>query len=433
MKKLSVFLPLIKFAVAFSPFVVLGPFYVVLVLLFSGLETVLKSSKFFKAILEAAALLLVVIPAYYLSRYEYEISGGNLIFVFGTLFLMWVFVSISSRSMVSVAFFLGLLCIYHALSFSRFWAYRDPGAVSRILSQAEVKSVLLQPQGTLRRIYVDPEEQYLLGVMQDSHENASTVVKVSLRKPEPPAYLHEGGARDASFYKENVFVTLHEKPEILKINLRDFMVKKRLPVDMKPLMNVVVHDPSRQLLVTSENRKMQSFDLSSFNKKINMIIDGNPYTGFFSEDKKTFFIAFFVGKYAALQINPYTLKIQNKLMRPWWVIMGAGADFATRRLFLASTFTGRLHVIDLKTFSPVRSLYLGTGLREVLVDNRRNLLYVGNFITGKLLVMDLKNLKLLREFYLGDKLRALTLSPKSNILFAASVYGIFRVEQPIKR
>lgn len=427
MKKLSVFLPLIKFSVAFSPFVVLGPFYVVLVLLFSGLETVLKSTKFFKAILEAAALLLVAIPAYYLSRYGYEISGGSLIFVFGILFLMWVFVSILSRSMVSVAFFLGLLCIYHALSFSRFWAYRDPGAVSRILSQAEVKSVLLQPHGTLRRIYVDPEEQYLIGVMQDSQKNASTVVKVSLRKPEPPAYLHEGGARDACFYKENVFVTLHEKPEILKINLRQFTIERRLQINMKPLMNVFVHEPSRQLFVTSESHKMQSFPLTSLRKKADMIIDGNPYTSFFSEDKKTFFLAFFVGKYAALQINPYTLKIQNKLMRPWWVIMGAGADSATQRLFLASTFTGKLHVIDLKTFSPVRSLYLGTGLREVLVDRKRNVLYVGNFITGKLLVMDLKTLKLLREFYLGDKLRALTLSPKSNTLFAASVYGIFKI------
>jgi len=121
-----------------------------------------------------------------------------------------------------------------------------------------------------------------------------------------------------------------------------------------------------------------------------------------------------------------TLKLKRRMY--WPLSMGFDVDQESGDIFLVNFFPGRLHKIDPVKLESTDSMYIGIGLKLVLYDPYRDLVYIGNYLTGDFYIVSWKKKKILATVNVGNRNKSLILVPGSNRLFTTTSYGLFEID-----
>ncbi len=121
-----------------------------------------------------------------------------------------------------------------------------------------------------------------------------------------------------------------------------------------------------------------------------------------------------------------TLEIKRRMY--WPVSMGFDVDQESGDIFLVNLFPGRLHKIDPVKLESTDSMHIGIGLKLVLYDPYRDLVYIGNYLTGDFYIVSWKKKKILATVNVGNRNQSIILVPVSHRLFTTTNYGLFEID-----
>jgi len=109
---------------------------------------------------------------------------------------------------------------------------------------------------------------------------------------------------------------------------------------------------------------------------------------------------------------------------------GCDWDPVGRRAYVAVASFGALEVIDYDSGRILDWGFAGFGIRAVIFDAQRRLVYMGAFPSGEVIAMDADTLAVVHRWFAGRFLRDLKLSRDGNSLLATSTLGVVRVPLP---
>jgi hypothetical protein len=117
---------------------------------------------------------------------------------------------------------------------------------------------------------------------------------------------------------------------------------------------------------------------------------------------------------------------------PWaWLAFSDGCDFdpATRTAYVGVGTLGLVAVLDYDTGALAKTFWAGFGVRPVLLDRKRKLLYAGNYLDGWVRELDASIGTPLRRWFVGRFVRHIVPAPSGDALLVTSSMGIVRIEQ----
>jgi len=137
---------------------------------------------------------------------------------------------------------------------------------------------------------------------------------------------------------------------------------------------------------------------------------------------------YFVGR----RVDTYersTLRHRNTYRWP----LDYGFNFGTvdpeaRRVYLASTVSGIVRVLDLDTLRPVDEFRLEPGLRNMNFDPGRRWVLLANYFRGTLHVYDVTRKRITGSVFLGTRLRWVDIDPASGNWYVSSSAGGFEID-----
>lgn len=100
----------------------------------------------------------------------------------------------------------------------------------------------------------------------------------------------------------------------------------------------------------------------------------------------------------------------------------------TSEVLVASTMQGAILRYDAETLEYKGKINVSIGDRTMTLDTQRNLLLVGNFINNRVQVIDLKTYKPIDSFYIGPWIRTITLDVENGIAYISTVRNLFKVK-----
>jgi len=103
-------------------------------------------------------------------------------------------------------------------------------------------------------------------------------------------------------------------------------------------------------------------------------------------------------------------------------------DPEARRVYLASTVTGQVRVLDLDTLKPVDRFRLAPGLRNMNFDSARRWVLIANYFQGTLQAYDVTRKRIVGSLFLGTRLRWVDVDPESGKWYASSSVGGFEID-----
>jgi len=106
---------------------------------------------------------------------------------------------------------------------------------------------------------------------------------------------------------------------------------------------------------------------------------------------------------------------------------GVSLDEKRRRVYVSNAVSGRVLAVDRRTFKTAGSIAALPGIRPVLVDGSRELIYVGNMLSPYLRVYDFDH-RLVARVFVGRNCRTLYLTPSTNRLLAGTSLGVLEVK-----
>jgi DNA-binding beta-propeller fold protein YncE len=110
------------------------------------------------------------------------------------------------------------------------------------------------------------------------------------------------------------------------------------------------------------------------------------------------------------------------------LLMGFAIGRNTHRLYIGTPLEGSIYVYNLDTMKLEKKIRDTIGLREIALDEDRNLLFAGNYVSGFLSIFDLSNDRLLDRIFIGRKNRQILYDPKRRVVFVTSANGFFAVD-----
>jgi len=127
--------------------------------------------------------------------------------------------------------------------------------------------------------------------------------------------------------------------------------------------------------------------------------------------------------------NLQTLKHKNTYRRP----LDLGFHFTTidpdhRRVFMGSTASGELQVLDLDALTLAKSIQLEPGLRNHNYDAQRGLALVSNYFQGILHIIDSRTLTEVGRLSFGPRLRWVETDGQTGEWYCTSGAGGFRID-----
>lgn len=99
----------------------------------------------------------------------------------------------------------------------------------------------------------------------------------------------------------------------------------------------------------------------------------------------------------------------------------------TSEVLVASTMEGVILRYDADTLEYKGKINVSLGDRTMTIDLKRNLLLVGNFINNRVQVIDLKTYKPIASFFVGPWIRTITLDVEQGIAYVSTVRNLFKV------
>jgi DNA-binding beta-propeller fold protein YncE len=99
----------------------------------------------------------------------------------------------------------------------------------------------------------------------------------------------------------------------------------------------------------------------------------------------------------------------------------------TSEVLVASTMQGAILRYDADTLEYKGKINVSIGDRTMTIDEKRNLMLVGNFINDRVQVIDLKTYKPIASFYIGPWIRTISLDVDNGIAYVSTVRNLFKV------
>jgi len=112
----------------------------------------------------------------------------------------------------------------------------------------------------------------------------------------------------------------------------------------------------------------------------------------------------------------------------WPVGNGFDVHPETGDIFLVDMMLGRLHRIDPEQLESTDSVFLGIGLKLVVYDAHRDLLYVGNYFTGEFHVVSWRELTVLATVQVGQRNRSIVVLPVNHRVVTNTSCGVFEID-----
>lgn len=126
-----------------------------------------------------------------------------------------------------------------------------------------------------------------------------------------------------------------------------------------------------------------------------------------------------------VELDGDTLEIRRTMAYPFG--FGMDVDPVTGDIFLVQTILGSLHRIDPAELESRDSLFIGFGLKLVVYDSFRELLYIGNYFTGDFHIVSWEKRKVLATVDVGTRNRSIVIDPVSRRVFTSTQYGLFEI------
>ncbi len=101
---------------------------------------------------------------------------------------------------------------------------------------------------------------------------------------------------------------------------------------------------------------------------------------------------------------------------------------STSEVLVASTMEGAILRYDSETLEYKGKINVSIGDRTMTIDPKRNLLLVGNFINNRAQVIDLKTYEPIASFYIGPWIRTISLDVENGIAYVSTVRNLFKVK-----
>ena len=112
-----------------------------------------------------------------------------------------------------------------------------------------------------------------------------------------------------------------------------------------------------------------------------------------------------------------------------WLAATWGCDWdpMARRAYVAVASLGLLETIDYDSGRILKRSFIGPGVRSVLFDPRRGLIYAGFFLSGDVIAIDEHSGAVIDRWFAGRFLRQLAFSRDQTSLLVTSILGIVRL------
>ncbi len=331
--------------------------------------------------------------------------------------------------------------------------YLSPALYKKILSQKDVKPILIfsndlrSPFNYLPKKYgnpwdmvVDEDERTLyVSFHFPSHkrgEKVHPVIGIDLARPLkihvfPSVREAENGAAGVCLNPEKnlLYVVLRGKG-IAVMDTKEFTLDKVIPLKLRAPILLYCDMLHEQLVVGAEESTLQSLSLESFSVKKTIKTRANPTVFVPSVDGKSLYVCGWIGT-PLVKVNLKTFSVghilEEKGMFPPPLPIGCTLDEKHREFYSTDYLKGTLQVRDTKTYVVKRNIKIMRGLRGLIFDTQRKVLYAGNYNTGFFYVLDPQTGKIIKELFVGSGIRKIYISPKTYRVFVASRYGIFEI------
>jgi hypothetical protein len=182
-------------------------------------------------------------------------------------------------------------------------------------------------------------------------------------------------------------------------------------------------DGRRRLLIMGEGGNVHELDADSYaylsrHESAFMVHSFTPQI----EKRRIFFAS-------AFQIaSVMSLDNLAETRRGVWGSVSWGIDYdaQTDHLYVSDFFIGRIYKVEIGTMKTVESRLLQPGIRPVVFDPHRRLVYVGDYFSRSIFVLD-ADLRKLGKIRCAGKLREMKLSADGQTLYLAGWNGAYAI------
>lgn len=296
------------------------------------------------------------------------------------------------------------------------------------LKQDSCVRVLVSTDAAVRNIFTDDKEENLYFTAYSSNPDPTTKYKTFfqvplMRKGKIKSILHSfcyDGAYDKK--RKVIYLLSRFTNEILIVSPETLKILKRFEVAGQPA--AITMDEKRDTLIILFEWGMAIYDAKTFKKVV--LLDRKNSANFvqgivLKKWDKFCAVCFTLGGVQERELKTGKITRKKHLLTPW----GITTDKDEKHIYVTDFLTGKLSILDMKSFRIVKSIRLKSGIRPVEVDDRRNLIYVGNYLDPYLIILN-KELKILKKIYVGNPCRDIKLL-KNQRLFAGTNLGLMEI------
>jgi hypothetical protein len=395
------------------------------------------------AVLLFSLLVLAVFAALDLRYHSALLAGAFLLaLLLAVVVLRWLFRRAGS---LQVSRFALAVAVFSVLIYPRSlltYRFSYPGYLPRILSQPGVRTIYTYADREIRAKIPSQimflsrlrgTETYVLGPQKPFHQ----VLILHAGAP-PHVETLELGSRGSDNLaldpKDPGVVYLGAGNRFLKIRTTPLAIVSSLELGRSfHNLNFVQYDARRDRFLLSQDMGRQVFVVDG---KSMQMFGSIPSPGWsFTDDVWVDPVGdlvlvdcrYFVGR----RVDTYdgkTLERRRTYFWPWDYGFNFGTlDVQGRRVYLASTNTGKVRILDLDNLTPVDEFRLEPGIRNLNFDVHRGWLLVGNYFRGDLIVYDPARGRVIGRIFLGRRLRWIEIDQENGSWYATTAVGGFKI------
>jgi hypothetical protein len=272
------------------------------------------------------------------------------------------------------------------------------------------------------------------------------ICRVQLAPPAPPQCL-AGGKADAIAESERydrLYVPTHEQQTTTIYALPRHGALRPLATAQVPVKGAIVYfDDEKDVMGLCEDEgavvyRLRPSDLTVLGPLPAPVLSdqmrydpirhegilcgaGSPLHGI---DGEGFIAAAFTAEPFALRPLAPTSRYPSSLLAGTW---GCDFDPATRRAWIALASNGLLVEVDYDSGDVIRRSWIGLGIRSVVYDPRRHLVYAGFFLSGDIVAVAPDTGAVVARWPSGRFVRSLTLARDGDALLVTSNLGVVRI------
>lgn len=286
---------------------------------------------------------------------------------------------------------------------------------------------------SVRNIFIDEKEEFLYFTAVPPDQNYRIVYpalfKVSLKKPSRVQFIRYYYCNNFVYDKKRkqFYLPVRMKPEVLVVDPVAFTIKKHIAVPSRyNALDLFLDEKNDRLIAVPEGGRLWLYDL---HEKTYTETNRSLYyysNGVLDAAASKLYTISYLGPYLLKEYDTNTLQCKNKFtgfLEPAWSL---SYDNMRRMFYVAGFFSGKIHVISQTDLQPAGMFYSKPGVRPVLVDSQRNVIYAGNYLEDDMSVLNNDGYAL-GKIFVGKRCRSLFLSPRSRRLFAGTSIGILEI------